>query len=1120
MRKAMFSWTKGGRGLDRPNSVRGIAAAALLSVAVAPASSEIAQTPLVVATAPVPPNIMLLLDTSGSMANVMPEAPYDPQLSIACHNPVSNAGQIDIRMLSSGSDVRFRVGNNTTNRVWGTSGTAACFDPGLDYSARLYADSGTLTRSPGNYLPATYSGHYLNWYFGYDHVMGTVGSSVANWGDARKNPATRMRMEVAQQAARALVQEVSDVRMGLSRYDGAVARIEVGIDAIASNREALLSGIDALTPAGMTPLAQSMHSLGRYFVEGHNGMLTLHPGQSIAAGDLFNESQRSAYQVFNRAPGYSAGVAQASPIQQWCQRSAVVLMTDGQPQGDRDLEGHVLADYSGDCMTLNCDTFGRKPGRTYESLGSGYLDDITLALYDIDLRPDLVDFAGRRVKQNVITHVIAFADEDAAEDPLMQEAAERGGGLFRRADDSNELIAAFQEIASQVTASALASSASVATNSTRLDTNTVIYQARFNSEDWSGQLLAFKISPQDGTIGSALWDAADRMPSPEQRNIRTYRPAAVSGQARGLPFEWQHLEVDQETALALDRDGELDGHGEGRLQYLRGSRTLEDSSAGHFRSRSSVLGAIVNSNPFYIATPDFGYASLPEGGTYDAFRGSIKDRPPMLYVGGNDGMLHAFHAGTGDQGDEGRELFAYVPAGVFARLGRLSDPDYRFRYYVDGSPRVGDACLGTGPSSCSWATVLVGTTGAGGRSVFALDVTDPAGFDDDSVLWEFTNSADRLHPEATAALTHQHHPDLGYTIGQPAIVRLSNGSWAAIFGNGYDSPGGKAVLYIRDLLDGSEVATITLDSSGGNGLSTPLAIDATGDGIADRVYVGDLKGNLWRVDLTANNTSQWRSPFTGPGQVPLPLFVARDGAEQRQPITAQPEAGRDDEGKIWVFVGTGRYFGVGDNNPSASGFNQIQSFYGIKDTDAHIPAATDRDSVLVKREILSEIPAHGHDLRVISEPSAIGTSRGWYLDLLWAGAHGGPGPRGERAVHRALLRNGRIIFTTLIPSGSACDVGGIGWLMELDAFTGGRLDFSPFDLNDDGLFNEADYVLYEGQLVPVSGKLSTVGLIQAPGIIEAGPLEYKYTSGSTAEIEVTVEKGDGSRGRQAWRQLR
>jgi type IV pilus assembly protein PilY1 len=419
---------------------------------------------------------------------------------------------------------------------------------------------------------------------------------------------------------------------------------------------------------------------------------------------------------------------------------------------------------------------------------------------------------------------------------------------------------------------------------------------------------------------------------------------------------------------------------------------------------------------------------------------------------------------------------------------------------VDGSPYAGDAYFGG-----YWRTVLLGTTGAGGRAVFALDVTHPDSFNASEVLWEFTD------------------PDLGYTIGQPVIGRMKNGKWAAIFGNGYNSASQRAFLYVVDLETGALLRKIdTGAGSAGspNGLATP-ALLADNNRIIDYAYAGDLLGNLWKFDLTDPTPGNWKVAYddgaTPPN--PAPLFQAHyhvagtPPVDVIQPITAPLEIALHPNGGYLIIFGTGKYFEVGDNGSTA-----VQSLYGVWDNGARI-AQTDR-STLVQQTIVAEPSAGGSTWRVVSNnPINWSGNLGWYVDLISPVS----GIQGERAVSMPILRGGRAIFTTLVPSSDPCASGGTSWIMEVDMVTGGRLDYSVFnvDKDTDTQFSNADMVTVTGiGPVPVSGIQSDVGIIKTPGIVSAGKVEYKYAGGSSGGIMVTPEKGDAGGGRQSWRQLR
>lgn len=667
-----------------------------------------------------------------------------------------------------------------------------------------------------------------------------------------------------------------------------------------------------------------------------------------------------------------------------------------------------------------------------------------------------------------------------------------------------------------------ASAASVATNSTRLDADAAIYQARFNSDRWSGQLLAFGIEANGDVIPEPIWDAATRVDAaaPAIRNILSSRDldfadASALGAVTttGINFAWDELSAAQQaqlqqgldaTQIAADLDVE-------RLLYLRGKRGLEQTpqnQAAPFRARDSALGDIVNSNPQFVGTQDFGYGRLginddfPDtlGADYGTYLTANVDRIPLVVVGANDGMLHAFDARVDDANvaNGGRELFAYVPSGVYEHLHELTRPDYAHRYFVDGTPRVADAWLG---ETKGWRKVVAGSTGAGGRTVFMLDVSDPNSMSSVDVLWEFR------------------HVDLGVTIGQPSIVPLPTiGRFGVVFSSGYNN-GGEGHVFVVDAETGELIKQFTTGIATA-GLGSPLVVDTDGDAIADRIYVGDLEGRLWRFDLSGNNVGQWDMPnFLTQGPNRFPLFRARGPNGEFQPISAQPEAGRNKDGSIMLFFGTGTFFLNGDNVVPAD--PDVQTFYGVVDRNERID---DRGN-MTRQEILAEIVDFDLNLRVVSEKELSATSDGWYLDLAFSTTRGGPGPVGERVTQRAILRAGRIIFTTIIPSENACDFGGLSFLMELNAFTGGRIERPVFDLDGDGQFNDSDKitVLIGGEEVRVSpsGQMPEgVGLLSQPTILSAGDREFKFLSGSTGAIEGVTERGADGFGRQSWRELR
>ncbi|RUR11801.1 fimbrial assembly protein [Legionella septentrionalis] len=665
---------------------------------------------------------------------------------------------------------------------------------------------------------------------------------------------------------------------------------------------------------------------------------------------------------------------------------------------------------------------------------------------------------------------------------------------------------------------------SAALSSGFLAAETRVYQAIFRTLDWSGQLLAFAIDENTGDIlftgsgpNGSIWDAAEKLDTQNYntgRRIITYKPSAN----RGIPFRWPNnpasptsneLDTSQTTALnANPSTGLNDSQGSNRLNYIRGNRAQETQRGGIFRERTSLLGDIINSNPIAVGIPEQQYPVVWSGNaaennsSYNTFRQNNLNRQAILYVGANDGTLHAFDATTGS------EVFAYVPSKVFSKLSSLTSPDYTHQYFVDGSPTVIDVFINN-----QWRTILAAGLNGGGQGVYALDITNPAQFNEGNaanmVKWEFTDLNDA---------------DLGFSYSQPSIVRLANGQWAAIFGNGYNntaadgraSTTGNAVLYIVDINTGALIKKLDtrvgmsadpLGLARPNGLSTPTVVDADGNSIADLIYVGDLFGNVWKIDISSSNVSQWDFSFKS-GATPLPFFVAQDSNGNRQPITNRPTISRLDANAsgFQIYIGTGKYLETSDKTDT-----RVQTVYGLRDDGTG--AITGR-SQLREQTILSE----QGNVRITSNNQLANNDRGWYLDLLVNTE------RGERVIADMIFLNRKIIFSTTIPTSDPCDFGGESWLMELNAFTGTRLDYHVFDINGDGLFDSNDGVTRSegGQTieVPVSGLKSDVGLVATPAVLNAGSIEYKYLPGTSGDIQkVTENPGLNRAGRQSWRQL-
>lgn len=657
-------------------------------------------------------------------------------------------------------------------------------------------------------------------------------------------------------------------------------------------------------------------------------------------------------------------------------------------------------------------------------------------------------------------------------------AAINSRGRFFSADAPDSLVESFTKVVNAIDDN-IASAAALAANSTSLNTGALVYQATFNGKGWSGDLLAYPVGVGGVVSSTPAWSATARMPAADARNIFTI----ASGS--GTNFNWNALNSGQQSYLNLDGSGTDDGLGSARLDWLRGIRSQERNTnqitgvtTGIFRKRTIVLGDIINSDPAFAYEEDFGYADMAasEASSYASYVSGKGSRTPAVFVGGNDGMLHAFRAEAGSSG--GVELFAFVPNAVYPNLSKLTDPGYTHHYYVDGSPTVGDAYLG------GWTTVLVGSLGGGGKSVFALNVSDVANPSASMVMWEFTDA------------------DLGLTYSKPLIARLNSGQWVAIFGNGYNSASGRAYLYVVNLSTGGLIAKIAAGSATSNGLSTPVLYDANSDKIMDYAYAGDLQGNLWKFDLTslADQTT--------------PQFVARNASGQVQAITAQPAVTAHPSGGVLVSFGTGQYLEATDVVSPRN--QQVQSFYGIWDNGSPI-TTTDR-SELQQQSITnqtsqtftvndngtpddtSDDTTQTYAARTTSRESVDwSTKKGWYMDF------DEPSSTGERVVTQPLVKYGRVIFLTVVPSDDVCRAGGLSWLMELDALTGAATTGSSFDFNNDGAFDDSD-LLASGDVA--SGIMTSVGITKPPAWFTGTEgKDYKVMTGTTGGIQSVGNKG-------------
>ncbi len=445
--------------------------------------------------------------------------------------------------------------------------------------------------------------------------------------------------------------------------------------------------------------------------------------------------------------------------------------------------------------------------------------------------------------------------------------------------------------------------------------------------------------------------------------------------------QWPSLTTTQREAAA----------GANFVNYLRGQFGYENRDSNSveenrlFRYREAVIGDAMESEPSYVGKPAFSYVDSG----YAAFATSQANRGKTVYLGTNDGMLHAFDA------TNGTERWAYVPSMVIPNLWKLADLNYASMHtnYVNGSPKIADIKVGD-----DWKTILISGLNGGGRGYFALDVTDPVS---PSFLWEIDTSTDE---------------DIGYSYGEPIITKKQDGTWVVLFASGYNnvSPGdGEGHLYIYNAWTGTAIDKI---DTGVGSTATPSGLakisgwadDPMKNNTTTYVYGGDLAGNVWKFDINA----------TDAGDKVMKFAILKDASGNTQPVTVSPELGLIGTKKV-IFVATGKYLEAADLTDM-----QTQSLYAIKDEESGSVVNNPR-SVLVAQTIT----ASGTTATRTGDDNGVDftSGLGWYIDFP---------DNGERAHIDPKLDAGVLFVPTTVPSNTVCAPGGYSWLNYFDYKTG------------------------------------------------------------------------------------
>ncbi|WP_433784109.1 pilus assembly protein [Pseudomonas frederiksbergensis] len=1001
-------------------------------------------SPLLSAAA-VPPNVMLLLDDSGSMNNIIWAAGFDPTV---VRTPVTIC-------LSNGSCNKGRDLDMTDNNIalsslnHGTCSKAGWY--GFYKNSLLGLDSLCLKLpDPVGNEDTRYTANYLS------YLISLANNTDRDFTDG--SIPNDYRMNVARNVSKTLVANNRSLRIGLSTFNlavgnhkddgGYIARSISDLSAVSgtvtqaqadTNYASLIAGIDELSAQANTPLAEAYYEITRYF----RGMAP------------YNNSTPDTY---------------TSPIQYRCQKNYGVVITDGLPTYDRTfptddpLGGSRLPNWDGISSNDGTDPSGDDEGDTL------YLDDIAKFAFDIDMRSTGTDATGNSwnaldfPKQNMNTYTVGFT----AANQMLVDAATYGQGKYYQASDSAGLNNALSAALSDITSKAGSGGSGVASGTT-LTSNSSYFQTSYDPKDWRGTIKSFGFTSA-GAVNTAavLWTTDTTIvpgaTAPTYQSWNTQTNAAVS-------LAYSNFSAAQQTALNQGLPTGINGN-----DLVEWSKGINKTG---LKVRSVLLGDIINS-PLVLASPTDKTASdLVADTSYSTYLTTkAANMNASLVVNANDGFVNIINSANGVR------RYAYMPSSVLPSLNDIADPTYingvSHKFLVDGQVGVFDAQLNS-----AWKTLAIGGTGAGGKTFYALQLFDASAGNETKALWE-------ISAPATASTANVFN-DLGYAYARPEVARLADGRWAAFISNGYGSNSGVAALYVVDIRDGSLIKKIVVDSTETtNGLSS-VKLRVNSQNVVQAAYGGDLKGRLWKFDLSGTTPDTWGVAFSG-----KPLFTTAGGATQ--PITAQPLLADHVLGGKEVFFGTGKFNEVADKTNK-----DLQAFYAVWDAEGGAGQIT--VSSLQAQAVTGVFSGStGQFITTSQNEVTYPAKKGWYLPLVYNDVL-----TGERVIYQASLVSGRIVFTTLsVDTVDPCASFGTGKLVELDAFSGKMLNYAVLDTNADGVVDGNDTIS--------SGVIFTGGIPTLNAVVNDAT--RKIVNDSGGGVTTLVEKSGGGSGRRImWRQI-
>jgi type IV pilus assembly protein PilY1 len=856
------------------------------------------------------PNIMLFIDSSGSMDDTIPAEPYvglPPGPAYPTGTPYYDPYKV-YKKTTSG----YGLYANSIDDVDNSNARNSLRSVGYW--------SGRINRSRLN----LYAGNYINY-------------------TRSPNSQVEKKIVIARRVLRDLVQHTEGVRFGLARFGGNGSMGSGGADVIAplgTSVDALQTAIDGITPSGYTPLGESLRDLGKY------------------------------YKNLGDRDGTYAGT---NPIQSSCQPNFIIFMSDGLQNGSMDVRTEATLRRTQD----------------HHSMFSGV--------------------------QNVLVHTVGFAvseaERDAAND-VLDAAATNGGGTFYYSANESELSAALEDAIRQIMAATFSFATPVVPTTSATGINRA-YIAAFQSDPsapfWRGYLRAFN-RDGDGLIKTLSDGTPDESPDCYADPPDNTKPCmaweagtALAGTSAGdrviytvIGGTRQSFDKTNANITTTLLGGVTSAQRDKIIDFVRGVDVYDENANGNLtEDRQWKLGDIFHSTPVLVSPP-----FLPSTqASYKTFRSAWRNRPALLIAGANDGMLHAFNETVGT------ERWALIPEDMLGKLKDVAKVSGEHQYFLDASPVAADVNFGT-DASATWKTIVIFGERRGGRKYHALDITDTSAAP--IYLWSFT------------------HAKMGETWSQPVIGKIKiAGSPAtfktvAIFGGGYDTQSnnasGKAVFAV-DVTNGQLLWEYSRPSPTHTGddrqymnysiPAGPLALDLNGDGFLDRIYIGDVAGQLWKFDLSGGSgypgatlsggvIDNWTGKLffspTAPSATPPPAGEYYPA----QAIYAAPSAALAPTTKdLWI------YFGTGDRNHPMrdTAAPNTNRFYGIKDNTTGMSQGS---------------PLTEANLSDVTSSSPVIT-QGWFFKL---GAD-------EKVLAASDVFNENVYFTTFTPDTSdACTGGG------------------------------------------------------------------------------------------------